>query len=140
MFYLLLLLFSSVLSQSITDLSFYGKSREIRGRHLYPNYFSPSPSYFSIPSSDEYGISRIHTHINEVNDIISGLFHLLILLSVIYIIFLSDVSMNNFLIKSMCSYEYRGDTYYVINYGSGEGRHEIALNLTMDELQVRGIL
>lgn len=134
MFILYLFIFSSVSSQSLTDISFFGKSREIRGRHLFPNYFSSSPSYFSIPSSDEYAISRIHTHQSELNDVISGSIY-----SSIHNLFhsISDVSESNYLIKSICSYESEGETFYVINYGSGEGRHEIALNLTMADLQVR---
>ncbi|GMT10716.1 hypothetical protein PFISCL1PPCAC_2013, partial [Pristionchus fissidentatus] len=114
---LLILLIFSVSSQEIFDLSFFGSSRLIRGHHLFPNYFSPSSSFFSLPSKDEYAISYIHTHIGQINDVIS------------------DVSMDNMLIKSICSYSQEGETYYVVNTGSGEGRHEIALNLTMKELQ-----
>ncbi|GMR40775.1 hypothetical protein PMAYCL1PPCAC_10970, partial [Pristionchus mayeri] len=114
---LLLLLLSSVSVKCHTDLSFFGQSREVRGRHLFPNHFSRTPSFFSVPSKDEYAISRIHIPINGLNDVIA------------------DVSMNNFLISSICSYSFRGAPFYVLNYGSGEGTHEMALNLTMDELQ-----
>lgn len=97
------------------QLSDVWKRREREGMHLFPTLSSiVYPEFVGFPH--ETGTSRVRMSYDEVEEFAANL--------------------NGTEVTSVCSYEYLGTTFYVVNTDKSSGDEvEFSLNLTMAELE-----